>query len=199
MIIRCRAEQIEQNEKNTKYFANLEKNRANSKTINKLIDNGKEITNINDILNVEMKFFQNLYSKQTNNDNSNELQSVPITKLNEDDRNKIEGKLTEYECKIALNEMQNNKSPGSDGISVEFYKLFWDDLSTYFIKSINYSFDIGELTVLQKQGVITLLPKQGKDLNQTGNWRPISLLNVDYKIATKTIANRIKTVLYAWF
>ena len=91
--------------------------------------------------------------------------------------------------------MKNGKSPGSDGITTEFYKIFWQDIKTYFISSINYSFEHHSLTDLQKQGLITLLPKTDKDLTLLSNWRPISLLNVDYKIATKSIANRIKQVL----
>ena len=91
--------------------------------------------------------------------------------------------------------MSNNKSPGSDGLTVEFYKMFWNTLKPYFINSINYSFGKGELTELQKQSIITLLPKAGKNLDYLANWRPISLLNTDYKIATKTIANRIKKCL----
>ena len=91
--------------------------------------------------------------------------------------------------------MNNNKSPGSDGINTEFYKLFWNDIKTYLIKSLNYSLQIGELTALQKQSIINLIPKKDKDPTNLANWRPISLLNIDYKIATKTIANRIKKVL----
>ena len=91
--------------------------------------------------------------------------------------------------------MKNNKSPGSDGISIEFYKIFWNDIKIYLVNSLNYSFQNGDLTDLQKQSVITLLPKTDKDTCFLKNWRPISLLNVDYKIATKTIANRIKKVI----
>ena len=115
--------------------------------------------------------------------------------ISEADKIKCEGILTEYECFISLKNMQNNKSPGSDGITTEFYKLFWNDIKIYLINSLNYSLQIGELTELQKQGVITLLPKPGKDINKLENWRPISLLNVDFKIATKAIANRIKPTL----
>ena len=95
----------------------------------------------------------------------------------------------------AIKEMKNQKSPGSDGITTEFYKLFWNEIKEHFLKSINFSFQKQELTELQKQSIITLLPKPGKDTTLLENWRPISLLNVDYKIATKVIANRIKNVL----
>ena len=63
------------------------------------------------------------------------------------------------------------------------------------MNSINYSFQTGSLTELQKQSIITIIPKQNKDLTSLDNWRPISLLNVDYKIATKVIANRVKHVI----
>ena len=103
--------------------------------------------------------------------------------------------LNEYECGLALKEMQNNKSPGSDGITIEFYKIFWNDIKTHLINSLNYSFNNENLTTLQKQGIISLIPKPGKNLESLSNWRPISLLNNDYKIATKSIANRITKIL----
>ena len=48
------------------------------------------------------------------------------------------------------------------------------------------------MTVMQKQGLISLLPKKNNDLGNLNNWRPLTLLNTDYKIVTKTISNRIK-------
>ena len=59
--------------------------------------------------------------------------------------------------------MKNNKSPGSDGISAEFYKIFWNDIKQYVVNSLNYSLDTNNLTELQKQSIITLLPKTEKD------------------------------------
>ena len=53
--------------------------------------------------------------------------------------------------------------------------------------------NISSLTDLQKQSIITLIPKQNKDIISLENWRPISLLNVDYKIAAKVIANLVKS------
>ena len=68
-------------------------------------------------------------------------------------------------------------------------------IKTFLINSFNYSFDHNNLTELQKQGLITLIPKQCKDSTLLANWRPITLLNVDFKIATKSMANRIKPIL----
>lgn len=91
--------------------------------------------------------------------------------------------------------MKNQKSPGSDGLTAEFYKTFWTILKIYLIDSLNYSYQTGKLTQLQKQAIITLLPKTNTDTTLLANWRPISLLNIDYKIATKSLANRLKKVI----
>ena len=90
---------------------------------------------------------------------------------------------------------KNQKSPGSDGLTTKFYKIVWLDIKTYSVNAINYSYQIGHLSELQKQSIITLLPKSGKDTSFLQNWRSIDLLNVDYKVATKVIANRIKPLL----
>ena len=63
------------------------------------------------------------------------------------------------------------------------------------MQSLNYAFEYGELSNSQKQAVITLVEKRGKDKRQIKNWRPISLINVDAKIASKTLAERLKNVL----
>ena len=75
--------------------------------------------------------------------------------------------------------MNNNKRPGSDGLTTEFYQIFWNDIKYYFVNSINTSYDLGHLTQLQKQGMISLILKKDKKLTNLNNWRPITLLNID--------------------
>ena len=91
--------------------------------------------------------------------------------------------------------MKNNKSPGMDGYSPEFFKKFWDQLGWFFLESINESFANGQLTESQTQGMITCIPKSGKARNLLQNWRPISLLNTSYKLISLCITNRLRKVL----
>ena len=63
--------------------------------------------------------------------------------------------------------------------------------------SVNYSYGIGELSLVQRQGIITLLLEENKSRQNLTNYRPICLLNLNtvYKIASASIANRLKTAL----
>ena len=78
------------------------------------------------------------------------------------------------------------KTPGNEGFSVEFYLTFWEDIKQYLIKSINTGYPVTKM----RQGIITLLPKKEKDPLYVKNWRPISLLNTEYKLDAKCLANR---------
>ena len=91
--------------------------------------------------------------------------------------------------------MDNNKSPGNDGLSKEFYKYFWDEVKKPFLASNHKTFLYQELSASQKQAVIKMLEKKEKDKRFIKNWRPISLLNTDMKIISKVLSTKIKDVL----
>ena len=151
-ILRAKATHVEYNEKNSKYFANLEKKRSEGKSINKLKVNNETITEPSKILDAELNYYTKLYSenKQYDPDNSTQFLNNPYKTLNEEEKLNCEGLLTSYECELALKDMKNNKSPGSDGLTAEFYKMFWKDIHQYLINSLNFSFNHGHLTQLQK-------------------------------------------------
>ena len=87
------------------------------------------------------------------------------------------------------------KTPGTDGFPAEFYKVFWSDISTPLLSSLNFAFDNGGMSITQRGSIIKLIPKKDAELYFIKNWRPLSLSNTDYKIAAKAIANSIKSVL----
>ena len=91
--------------------------------------------------------------------------------------------------------MASEKTPGSDGLPCEFYKVFWNDLAEILLNALIFSFETGQLSISQRRGFVKLIPKKDAKLFLIKNWRPLTLLNCDYKIASKAIASRIKTFL----
>ena len=90
---------------------------------------------------------------------------------------------------------EKRKSPGSDGLTKEFYICFFEEINQFLIEALNESFNIGQLSTSQRQAVIILIEKKDKDKRMIKNWRPISLINVDAKIASEVLALRMQKVL----
>ena len=84
--------------------------------------------------------------------------------------------------------MKSDKSPGITGFTAEFFKVFWKQIGHFVLRSINCSYKKGELSITQKQGIITCIPKENKPKHLLKNWRPLTLLDTVYKIASGTIA-----------
>ena len=97
---------------------------------------------------------------------------------------KAEGLLTYEECKESLDTFSPGKCPGKDGFTVEFYLTFFDPIGEDLANSLNYVYQNVQLPISQRRGVISLIPKEDSSLLKLENWRPITLLNIDYKIAS---------------
>ena len=91
--------------------------------------------------------------------------------------------------------MEPEKTPGTNGLPAEFYKVFWRDISSTLIDALNYAYETGQLSITQRRGVIKLIPKKDAEPYFIKNWRPLTLLNCNYKIAAKAIAGRLKFFL----
>lgn len=200
--VRSKARWHEFGERSSKYFLNLERRNYENKCITSLIqENGSSITDPKEILKEQKRFYQSLYSSQNPQVNDPKFKvffdNDKVEKLNDEQRKNCEGLLTENECWNALKCFLKNKSPGNDGFTAEFYSFFWSQLGKIMVNSFNYGFHKGELSISQRQSIIRLIPKKNKNLLYLKNWRPISLLNVDYKIASKALALRLKKVLSA--
>ena len=198
-MFRSKCRWIEQGERPTKCFFNLEKTNYNKKVIAEIeTENGEYITDENQILSEIETYYHNLYSSQstaTLSEFRQFTQNIDIPHITEDIRAKLEGRLTYEECKKVLSSFSNGKSPGEDGFTAEFYAKFFDILGEDLVESLNSAHEKGQLSISQRRRVITLLPKDDTALSHLKNWRPITLLNVDYKIASKAIAKRIEATL----
>ena len=77
-----------------------------------------------------------------------------------------EGTVSEDEFLRALKEFKNCKSPVKDGFSAAFYNFFWSEICTDMIASFNFAFKSGMLSISQRRGIISLIPKKNKDKNK---------------------------------
>ena len=198
-MIRSKARWCEQGERNTRYFLNLERRNHLNKYITELKTENLTLYNPTEILNEEHRYYKNLYPYNFTNPNDYDFvaffDSTTLPKLTPQEADTCNGLLTKEECLASLKQFSKGKSPGTDGLTAEFYPAFWELFGQELVDSLNHAFEMGEMSISQKRGVITLIPKKNKNKAFLHNWRPISLLNTDYKIATKAIAARISKVL----
>ena len=133
VIFRSECRRVEKGERPTKYFFNLEKRNYNRKTITELQTDDNEIVKEDKILEKIEKFYKDLYSSkitvsQTNFDKF--IEDIEIPKLDNEEKNELEGLFTLEECKKVLETFEDNESPGEDRFTAEFYKHFFDLVGT---------------------------------------------------------------------
>ena len=157
-------------------------------------------------MNKEIRnFYQTMYTSKINGNNSTSAyehnqkidgftEGLNIPQLNVGEQESLEKDLT-IELKDALASFADKKSPGEDGFTKEFYQTFFDLIGKDLLNSYNDSFHKGSLSITQKRGSITLIPKGDVNLTNLKNWRPISLLNVDYKLLSQVLAKRMELTL----
>ena len=199
-ILRSKVEWYEQGEKNTKHFLSLEKrNKAKTHLRKLLTEYNHEIIEPKEILNNIESFYSGLYSQKnakTLEDCLGFMSSIVSPTLTAEEQASCEGYLTVNECYNALKQLGSSKTPGMDGLTKEFYLAFWDvvhsDLISRMPQQVLRQRDV---EYLQQQVVITLLEKPGKDKRLLSSWRPISLINVDTKICSKALSNRVCKVI----
>ena len=194
VMFRSKAKWYEEGEKSSQYFFLLEKAKYNAKTCYKLItEEGKQITDQNELMEEQRNYYEKLYAKDEgvhfNLENHHGVK-VPISiQVNQDDQ------LTVENLGKAVSKMNNNKTPGQDGIPVDFYKVFWHKLKQPFFQMVLECFQQKKLHTTARQGILNLIPKPNKDSRLIKNLRPITLLNTDYKIIEKAIADKMLPAL----
>ena len=158
------------------------------------------MTSPDEILKEEHRYYKRLHTSSRTNPNDPRfdvfLDSSSLPKLSPPQADSCDGLLTKEECYVSLRSFsKGSKSPGTDGLTAKVYLSFWELLGQELVDSFNYAFEKGEMAISQNRGIITLIPKKDKNRTLSDNWRPISLLNTNYKVATKAIAARIAKVL----
>ena len=156
---------------------------------------GKVITDPSEVPNIWQRYYKQSFSSQHLDENDQQYYIKQLDKnLTPDEASLCEGPIYEEECLNALNTMKKEKTPGCDGLPAEFYQTFWSILGGDLVQVFNSCYNSGTLSNSQRLGIISLLYKKG-DTADPDNWRPISLLCADYKILSKTLANRLLLVI----
>lgn len=170
----------------------MEKRKSRENTITTIKnEQGRLLTNNAEILEYERSYFQSIYEE--NPSLLRPLEEFPIPtqetpKISDSHRLLVNRPFTKQEFRVALEELNKNKSSGLDGLTKEFLLAFWDVLEDPYFDSIMYSIAHNRLSEEQRAGIITLVPKKAKDRTILSNWRPITLLNSDFKIYSKALA-----------
>ena len=174
----------------------MEKRNQIKKSIKKLVINKDEVENPHLILRELKMYFMHKYSRKVNvNPESCDLflDTIATSVLTQNDLQLCEGLVTEGEVYTALTSMKKNKF--IKGLSKEFYICFYPELKDHLVNCLNSCYYYGSLSNSQKQAIIRLIEKPVKDIRFVKNWRPISLINVDAKVLSKALVNRIIKVL----
>ena len=199
LIIQSRIQVYEEGEKSTSFFLNQIKQNKRKSTIRKLMDGTKELLDQNTIMEKLNKFYSKLYTRDKKCEAGNWIKNLRrdglIPQLSEEESESLNKPTSKQELKDTLDKCNNNKSPGNDGLTKEFYCYFWNIISDTLYESYLESIRIGKLSTSQRQNLIILLEKAGKDKTIIKNWRPISLINFDTKLLSKTYAERLKNVM----
>jgi len=112
-------------------------------------------------------------------------------KLRCEDNEAMETPISMCELEEAIKMGKPNKAPGCDGISTEFFKIMWDTIKSDLLCIMNEMFIDWKITETQKKGLMVCVPKRTNP-SAMPDYRPITLINADYKLLTRIIAHRLQ-------
>ena len=198
-ILKQNADKLFFGDRPTKEFFETFKRRTdpNSKLIFEMKDeHGITKYDSNEILEIGRAYYQNLFSEKQLNPNQGVEDKFfeGISCVPQELINMIQSPISMEELEEAIKSFITGKTPGIDGLSIEFYKTVFSIIKHELLQVLNNFYENGFIPAKYKVGLITLIPKK-EPLNEMSSYRPINLLNIDLKIYTKILCSRIKPAL----
>uniref|UniRef100_A0A670IRS6 Reverse transcriptase domain-containing protein n=1 Tax=Podarcis muralis TaxID=64176 RepID=A0A670IRS6_PODMU len=173
------------------------KKRQKMNFITNLEVEGESIQKPEEIRKCFQRYFKKLFTQgpQAETEINQFIKSNGLQKLPQDKQTTLNYRITQQEIESAIQNMQLGKSPGPDGLTSKYYKVLKDHLIQPLMEVCNQIMEGKGAPESWKEAFITLIPKLESEKTQLKNYRPISLLNVDYKIFADIMASRFKKVL----
>ena len=179
------------------YFQEFGRNNQSVKCLSE--PDGSTTTDNKRILTKCKEYYENLYRQpylfKDCKHRDKYLSLIPRNLLSDQGFALLDKQISIQELHDSLLTMRKDAVPGDDGLTVKFYIKYWDLVKDLFFDSLQFAFENEKLSISQRRGLIKLIPKKDKDPLLVPSWRPITLLNVDYKMLTKLFSCRLAVFL----
>uniref|UniRef100_A0A803T6S0 Reverse transcriptase domain-containing protein n=1 Tax=Anolis carolinensis TaxID=28377 RepID=A0A803T6S0_ANOCA len=182
------------------WLARKVRKKRQKQLITKIIDDNIAYLCDEEILGKFREFYTKLYKKEETklDDISEYLNTLKLQKISDSQREYLNKDITEKEIRNAIKSMKPNKAPGPDGFTLSFYRVLEEELVPFLVKIMNAALKDKIIPESWTKAEVIAIPKDSADTTDVRNYRPISLLNIDYKLFTTILANRLKTFLENW-
>ena len=153
------------------------------------------VTTDPEMMTIATKFYNELYEDKRVDEEiwKDLLDGLPT--LSDQDRTTLDEEVTVEECLEALRSMSNGRSPGEDGITTEVWRAVFPTIGKHYVRMLNVARSHGRFRPGFLNALLTLLKKAGTPDGPIKNYRPLSLMNVDYKILSKVLNSRLRKTI----